>query len=52
MTPDVNILLAASRGDHPHHARARQWLMEPIAAARQDSPLRLQPLVLASFLFA
>ncbi|MDR0674480.1 MAG: VapC toxin family PIN domain ribonuclease, partial [Zoogloeaceae bacterium] len=50
MTPDVNILLAASRGDHPHHTRARQWLTEAITAARQGSPLRLQPLVLASFL--
>jgi toxin-antitoxin system PIN domain toxin len=50
MTPDVNILLAASRGDHPHHACARRWLTEVIAAARRGSPLRLQPLVLVSFL--
>jgi toxin-antitoxin system PIN domain toxin len=50
MTPDVNILLAASRDDHPHHARAHRWLTQAIAAARQGSPLRLQPLVLASFL--
>lgn len=26
MTPDVNILVAASRSDHPHHAPARIWL--------------------------
>jgi toxin-antitoxin system PIN domain toxin len=50
MTPDVNILLAASRGDHSHHARAHWWLEDAVTAARQGSPLRLQPLVLASFL--
>lgn len=26
MTPDVNVLVAAFRTDHPHHAPARDWL--------------------------
>jgi predicted nucleic acid-binding protein len=26
MTPDVNVLVAASRADHPHHGVARAWL--------------------------
>ena len=26
MTPDVNVLVAASRSDHPHHTVARPWL--------------------------
>ena len=26
MTPDVNVLVAAFRRDHPHHAPARDWL--------------------------
>ena len=32
MTPDVNVLVAASRTDHPHHAAARQWLEEALPA--------------------
>ena len=33
MIPDVNVLVAASRGDHPHHRIARSWLvMQPHAA--------------------
>jgi len=50
MTPDVNVLVAASRGDHPHHAVARQWLEDAISASRAGSPLTLMPMVLASFL--
>ncbi|MFT3813907.1 MAG: PIN domain-containing protein [Acidovorax sp.] len=47
MTPDVNVLVAASRSDHPHHAAARGWL-EPALA--QGTPMALQPMVTASFL--
>jgi len=50
VTPDVNVLLAASRRDHPHHATARTWLEQAIADANQGTPLRLQPMVMASFL--
>lgn len=51
MTPDVNILLAASRSDHPHHAVALAWLEQALADAGQGAaPLKLQPMVLASFL--
>ena len=50
MTPDVNVLLAASRSDHPHHAVARTWLEQAIAEAAQGATLNLQPLVIASFL--
>ena len=50
MTPDVNVLVAASRSDHPHHAVARNWLEQAIANARQGTPLKLQPMVIASFL--
>jgi hypothetical protein len=32
MTPDVNVLVAASRRDHPHHAVARAWLEEAVNA--------------------
>ena len=50
MTPDVNVLVAASRSDHPHHAVARAWLENAVARATQGKPLKLQPMVLASFL--
>lgn len=50
MTPDVNVLVAAARGDHPHHAVARAWLEQAAAAAAAGSALTLMPMVLAGFL--
>lgn len=50
MTPDVNVLVAASRSDHPHHAVARAWLEQAVTAAASGSTLILMPMVLASFL--
>jgi toxin-antitoxin system PIN domain toxin len=50
MTPDVNVLVAASRSDHPHHAIARNRLEKAAAAAALGSTLVLMPMVLASFL--
>ena len=50
MTPDVNILIAASRTDHPHHAVARAWLEEAVNAAAAGATFTLMPMVLASFL--
>jgi hypothetical protein len=50
MTPDVNLLVAASRTDHPHHAVARAWLEEAVAAATAGAAFTLMPMVLASFL--
>lgn len=51
MTPDVNLLVAASRSDHPHHLVASGWLDGALAeAAAGNSTLTLQPMVIASFL--
>lgn len=50
MTPDVNVLVAASRTDHPHHAVARVWLEQALRSADTDAALTLMPMVLASFL--
>ncbi|MFT4198646.1 MAG: hypothetical protein QM601_12195 [Pseudoxanthomonas sp.] len=51
MTPDINVLLAASRRDHPHHAVALTWLEQALADAGQGTAtLSLQPMVVASFL--
>jgi len=49
MTPDVNVLVAAARADHPHHAVARGWL-EQCVSAGPAAALSLMPMVLASFL--
>lgn len=50
MTPDVNVLVAASRSDHPHHGIALRWLQTAVAdAAGGRNLLRLQPMVVASF---
>ncbi|MBX3638359.1 MAG: PIN domain-containing protein [Rubrivivax sp.] len=50
MTPDVNVLVAASRGDHPHHAVARDWLEGALGSAAAGASLTLMPMVLASFM--
>ncbi len=50
MTPDVNVLVAASRADHPHHAVARAWLEEAVNASGAGASFTLMPMVLASFL--
>ena len=50
MTPDVNVLVAASRADHPHHAVALDWLEEALAESSSGASFTLLPVVLASFL--
>jgi toxin-antitoxin system PIN domain toxin len=50
MTPDVNVLVAASRTDHPHHAVARDWLEETLGESGAGAAFTLMPMVLASFL--
>ncbi len=50
MTPDVNVLLAAFRTDHSHHAVARPWLVSSLAACERGATFRMIPLVMISFL--
>lgn len=50
MTPDVNVLVAASRTDHPHHAVARDWLEDALGASSTGAAVTLMPMVVASFL--
>ena len=50
MTPDVNVLVAAFRADHVHHAEARRALTDAVHAAASGTPLILLPMVLAGFL--
>ena len=50
MTPDVNVLVAASRSDHPHHQAAFACLEEAVVACADGASLKLMPMVVASFL--
>lgn len=50
MTPDINVLLAASRSDHPHHEAALRWLNQALAACEQGGSIELLPMVAAGFL--
>jgi uncharacterized protein len=50
MTPDVNVLIAASRSDHPHHKTAYACVDEAVAACADGASLKLMPMVVASFL--
>ena len=58
MTPDVNVLIAASRDEHVHHLKARDWLLEacaqsaitPAGAGQPDGTLRLITHVMSGFL--
>jgi toxin-antitoxin system PIN domain toxin len=49
--PDVNVLVAAFRSDHSHHARARDWLAAARSACAEGSAtLVLLVVVVAGFL--
>lgn len=50
MTPDVNVLVAASRQDHPHHERARVWLEEALTNSAEGRTLAILPMVASGFL--
>ena len=50
MTPDVNVLVAAARADHPHHAPAYAWLATTLQAVARGAQLTLLPMVTAGFL--
>jgi toxin-antitoxin system PIN domain toxin len=50
MAPDLNVLLAASRTDHPHHAVALDWLNRALAACEAGESLEILPMIAAGFL--
>lgn len=50
MAPDINVLLAASRVDHPHHRPALRWLGQAIAACEDGGSIEILPMVAAGFL--
>lgn len=50
MIPDINVLVAASRADHPHHQVARTWLASALAECATGGSLEILPVVAAGFL--
>ena len=50
MTPDVNVLIAASRRDHAHHAPALAWLENVLNGNESNCPLAILPMVASGFL--
>ena len=50
MTPDLNVLLAASRSDHPQHAVGLAWLNTAIAGCETGGSVEILPMVAAGFL--
>jgi toxin-antitoxin system PIN domain toxin len=50
MTPELNVLLAASRVDHPQHGPALRWLEQAIVRCETGGSIELLPMVTAGFL--
>ena len=50
MTPDINVLLAASQSEHPHHRPARLWLERALAACATGGSMVLLPMVVTGFM--
>jgi toxin-antitoxin system PIN domain toxin len=50
MTPDLNVLLAAFRSDHPQHQAALVWLNQAIATCATGGSIELLPMVAAGLL--
>jgi toxin-antitoxin system PIN domain toxin len=50
MAPDLNVLLAASRTDHPQHGPALAWLKQAIAGCATGGSIEILPMVAAGFL--
>ncbi len=50
MTSDVNVLVAASRQDHPHHVPALAWLEAALDAGATGRSLAILPMVASGFL--
>lgn len=50
MTPDITVLIAAARNDHPHHKVALDWLTQSIEACQDGGRIEVLPMVAAGFL--
>jgi toxin-antitoxin system PIN domain toxin len=50
MAPDLNVVLAASRSDHPQHRTAMKWLTQAIVECGGGGSIEILPMVAAGFL--
>lgn len=50
MLPDVNVLVAAHRADHPQHKAAADWLKRTLKSANDGQVLVIPMLVISGFL--
>lgn len=50
MAPDLNVLLAASRTDHPQFKPANAWLKQAAGRCNSGGSIELLPMVVAGFL--
>ena len=50
MVPDINVLVAAYRSDHVHHAAASQWLSKFLQEAAQGEKLVVPMQVVCGFI--
>ena len=50
MLPDINVLVAAYRSDHVHHAQASQWLSKFLQEPSQGQKLVLPMQVISGFI--
>ena len=50
MLPDVNVLVAAFRADHPHHKVAADWLKRTLKDSKSGQHLTLPMQVISGFL--
>ena len=50
MTPDVNVLVAAFRADHPGHSLALAWLEDALEGLGHGQTFVLLPMVAAGFM--
>lgn len=49
MSPDVNVLVAAYRAEHPHHATAHAWLKASLRDCAAGGSIELLPMVAVGF---
>jgi toxin-antitoxin system PIN domain toxin len=50
ISPDVNVVIAASRSDHPHHRTALAWLKQALAESDTNGGLEILPVVATGYL--
>jgi uncharacterized protein len=50
MLPDINVLVAAHRADHPHHKAAADWLKRTLKEGKDGQVLILPMQVISGFL--